>query len=96
MQSRQYFTCRHVSVAERLRQSKLIRKSGFLDENGLCQVVRDAPNSDRKYLPNDNYRFKISFKKRKPSGGLVLVTLHVHMQGHGRCVIYRIHTPGFR
>ena len=96
MQSRQHFPCSHVSVSEPLRRSKLMRKSSFLDESGLCQVVRDAPFSERRYLPNDNYRFKICFKRKKPGGGLVDVTLEVHIKGHGKCVIYRIHTPGIR
>jgi hypothetical protein len=71
----------------------MLRKSSFLDETGLCNIVRDAPYSDRKYLRDDNYRFEISFLRKKPNGALVRVTLTVHHQGHGRCVIYRIHTP---
>lgn len=94
MQFRRFFPCRHVTISEPLRRSKLRRKSAFLDENGLCQVVRDAPYGDRRYPSNDANRFELTFKRRKPNGSLVQVTLKVHVQGHGRCVIYGIHTPG--
>ena len=86
-------SCRHVEVSYRLVQAKDRRKSGFLSQSGLKQLVRDAPLSDRVYYPNDKYRFCLRFKIRKPNGGLVLATAHVHYKGHGNCVVFKLHTP---
>src|SRR3989304_10621643 len=44
--------CRHVRVAYKLVRAKMLRKSGFLNESGLEQLVRDAPLADRIYLKN--------------------------------------------
>ena len=69
------------------------RKSGFLTESGLEQLVADASLEDRIYLRNDPYRFKLYFEIAKSGGGLVRVMVSVHFKGHGLCVIYALHTP---
>jgi len=84
--------CRHVGVSYRLLQAKERRKSGFLSQSGLEQIVRDAPFSDRIYYPGDSSRFRLSFRTRKPNGDLVTVVAHVHMKGHGYCEIFKLHT----
>ena len=85
--------CKRVRVSYRLVQAKMLRKSGFLSESGLEQLVRDAPLSDRIYFRDDKYRFRLYFEVAKPGGGLVRLILSVHFKGHGLCVIYAIHTP---
>jgi len=85
--------CRDVRVAYKLVRAKMLRKSGFLNESGLEQLVRDAPLADRIYLKNEKYRFQLYFEVAKPGGGLVRVILWVHFKGRGHCLIYRIHTP---
>lgn len=76
-------------------EAKGRRKSGFLSESGLQQLVRDAPLSDRIYYRNDKYRFCLHFKIRKPNGELVRVTTHVHFKGHGNCHVFKLHTQRF-
>lgn len=84
--------CTHVTLSERLRRGKWRRKESFLSEEQMKIVVRDTPLEERVYLPNERYRFTVSYRTRKPNGSLVKVTLTVHFRGHEWCVIFRIHT----